>query len=141
LTFQKRVSSLGEVFRSVGSVIVQSLQKVISKLVAAVAQAAVLKGIMSLFGIGSIGGIGGSFGSILGSIVPFAEGGIVTGPTLSLIGEAGPEAVIPLDKLQQMQQGGQAQGGTLSAQVSMDELIFQMDRSLKSKGHAGLTGT
>jgi len=30
---------------------------------------------------------------------PFAEGGIVTSPTLALIGEAGPEAVIPLDKL------------------------------------------
>ena len=27
---------------------------------------------------------------------PFAEGGIVTGPTLALIGEAGPEAVVPL---------------------------------------------
>jgi hypothetical protein len=29
----------------------------------------------------------------------FAEGGIVTGPTLALIGEAGPEAVIPLDRM------------------------------------------
>jgi len=27
-----------------------------------------------------------------------AEGGIVTSPTTALIGEAGPEAVIPLDK-------------------------------------------
>jgi hypothetical protein len=31
-------------------------------------------------------------------IPTFAEGGIVTGPTLALIGEAGPEAVIPLSK-------------------------------------------
>ena len=30
--------------------------------------------------------------------VPFAEGGIVTGPTLGLVGEAGPEAIIPLDR-------------------------------------------
>jgi hypothetical protein len=29
----------------------------------------------------------------------FAEGGIVTAPTLALIGEAGPEAVIPLDRM------------------------------------------
>lgn len=29
---------------------------------------------------------------------PFAKGGIVTGPTRALIGEAGPEAVIPLDR-------------------------------------------
>jgi phosphotransferase system HPr-like phosphotransfer protein len=28
-----------------------------------------------------------------------AEGGIVTGPTLALIGEAGPEAVVPLDRM------------------------------------------
>jgi chromosome segregation ATPase len=31
---------------------------------------------------------------------PFATGGIVTGPTRALIGEAGPEAVIPLDRLE-----------------------------------------
>ena len=29
----------------------------------------------------------------------FAEGGIVTAPTLALIGEAGPEAVVPLDRM------------------------------------------
>ncbi len=32
-------------------------------------------------------------------IQPFASGGIVTSPTLGLVGEAGPEAVIPLDKM------------------------------------------
>lgn len=31
-----------------------------------------------------------------------AEGGIVTGPTIAMIGERGPEAVIPLDRLDQM---------------------------------------
>lgn len=30
--------------------------------------------------------------------VPLAEGGVVTSPTFALIGEAGPEAVIPLDR-------------------------------------------
>lgn len=34
--------------------------------------------------------------------VALAEGGIVDQPTMSLIGEAGPEAVIPLDKLDRM---------------------------------------
>lgn len=33
-----------------------------------------------------------------GTIIPFATGGIVTGPTLGLLGEAGPEAVIPLNR-------------------------------------------
>lgn len=32
------------------------------------------------------------------NIPQLADGGIVTGPTLALIGEAGPEAVVPLDK-------------------------------------------
>ena len=31
-------------------------------------------------------------------ITPFATGGIVTSPTLSLIGERGPEAVVPLNE-------------------------------------------
>lgn len=36
----------------------------------------------------------------------FAEGGIVTQPMMGLVGEAGPEAIIPLDKLGQMNGGG-----------------------------------
>jgi hypothetical protein len=40
-----------------------------------------------------------SVGSVApGRIPAMADGGIVTGPTLALIGEAGPEAVIPLDR-------------------------------------------
>jgi hypothetical protein len=31
-------------------------------------------------------------------LTPFAKGGIVTGPTPALVGEAGPEAIIPLSK-------------------------------------------
>jgi len=36
---------------------------------------------------------------VLGNIPGLAEGGIVTGPTLAMIGEAGPEAVVPLDRM------------------------------------------
>lgn len=43
-------------------------------------------------------GIGGFFKNIFG----FAEGGVVTKPTLGIFGEAGPEAVVPLDKMGQM---------------------------------------
>lgn len=38
----------------------------------------------------------GALGKTVGASVALAEGGIVTGPTHALIGEAGPEAVIPL---------------------------------------------
>jgi predicted nucleic acid-binding Zn-ribbon protein len=40
--------------------------------------------------------------SISGSIPKMADGGIVTGPTLAMIGEAGPEAVIPLSQMGNM---------------------------------------
>lgn len=44
-----------------------------------------------------IPGIGGaSFGFNLSTIPRLAEGGIVTEPTIAMIGEAGPEAVVPL---------------------------------------------
>lgn len=36
--------------------------------------------------------------------IPFAKGGIVTAPTLGMVGEAGPEAVIPLNRLGNMGQ-------------------------------------
>jgi len=36
------------------------------------------------------------------NILPFATGGIITSPLLGLIGESGPEAVIPLDRLGDM---------------------------------------
>lgn len=46
-------------------------------------------------GVSEVGGVI----SAIGGAIPFANGGIVTGPTLGLVGEAGPEAIIPLDRL------------------------------------------
>lgn len=40
------------------------------------------------------------------AVPALAQGGIVTSPTLALIGEAGPEAVVPLSKMGQMGGGG-----------------------------------
>jgi hypothetical protein len=45
-----------------------------------------------------VGGLGGGLMNELKGVPAMAAGGIVTGPTLALIGEAGPEAVIPLDR-------------------------------------------
>ncbi len=47
--------------------------------------------------IGTIPTIGGG-GIGMGDLRALAAGGIVTRPTLAMVGEAGPEAVIPLDK-------------------------------------------
>ena len=48
-------------------------------------------------GIGT--GIGAAVGGVAGTIGALHEGGVTTGPSVNLIGEAGPEAIIPLDKL------------------------------------------
>ena len=66
---------------------------------------------LSFFGVPSVdlaeaaaGGLSATQGAIglitaaTGGAAALAGGGIVTGPTLALIGEAGPEAVIPLDR-------------------------------------------
>ena len=51
----------------------------------------------------AIGGLASAIGGALGGVMPFARGGVVNGPTLfpmargmGLMGEAGPEAVLPL---------------------------------------------
>ena len=53
-------------------------------------------------------GLGGK-GFSVPNIPMLAEGGIVTGPTLAMIGEAGPEAVVPLSKM-----GGMGGGITVN---------------------------
>ncbi len=67
-----------------------------------------------LSAVNAIGGAASSFGKTIGGAVSgilpkFAAGGIVTSPTIGLIGEAGPEAVIPLSLL-----GGGGSGSTNS---------------------------
>ena len=56
--------------------------------------------------------VGGAIAAVsaLFSAIKLGEGGLVTGPTLALVGEAGPEMVIPLNKLGAFA-GGPAGGG------------------------------
>jgi len=54
---------------------------------------------LALDGVDKAAGPLVNFGSIPDVSIPrLADGGIVTGPTLAMIGEAGPEAVIPLNR-------------------------------------------
>ena len=54
---------------------------------------------ISLGRIGAAQAVSGSGFAREGGIPAMAAGGIVTAPTLALIGERGPEAVIPLDRM------------------------------------------
>jgi SLT domain-containing protein len=69
-----------------------------------------LKQIIDLAGraASAVGKIAGGIGGAISAVIPgLAEGGIVTSPTLAMIGEGGePEAVIPLSQLDRFGGGG-----------------------------------
>lgn len=81
------------------------------------------------------GGLGALEGAIGGAIVastaalatPFATGGLVLGPILGLVGEAGPELIVPLDKVGEMG-GGQTQ--TITVQIGDDVVMRAVARGL-----------
>ena len=76
-----------------------------------------IKGLNTILdGIDKAAGPWVNFGSIPDVKLPrLAEGGITTGPTIAMIGEKGPEAVIPLDRLGNMGGGG---GGNITINVT-----------------------
>jgi hypothetical protein len=84
----------------------------------------------SLLGIAAMAGgavAGGAIGYGLGGAVGLAKGGIVSGPTSAVVGEAGPEAVVPLP----------AQGVKVDLKPlvnKMDELIAMNKRMVDEIG-------
>lgn len=69
--------------------------------------------------------------------MPFAEGGIVTSPVVGLVGEAGPEAIIPLDRLGKM--GGatyniNVQAGVGDPQAIGQQIVAYIKRYEKASG-------
>jgi hypothetical protein len=77
-----------------------------------------------------LGGLGG--GGPLGGLMPFANGGIVSGPTPALVGEytgarTNPEVIAPLSKLQNMM------GGNVTFTISGDNLVGTLNRANKTR--------
>lgn len=65
---------------------------------------------------------GGGLGGLMKLIPGFASGGIVSGPTLAMVGEAGPEAIIPLDKMRDeafLNQLGSENGGNINVTMNV----------------------
>ncbi len=72
--------------------------------------------------------------SLLFSAIHLKEGGVVTGPTYALIGEAGPEVVFPLDKLNSFMGGAGGSRtsvtcnfyGPISSQLDVNRIAAQL---------------
>ena len=71
--------------------------------------------------------LGGGFG-----VTGFAAGGMVTGPTMAMVGEgsgttlSNPEVIAPLDKLQQMMGGGNV---TVTGMIRGTDILLSNERS------------
>jgi len=69
-----------------------------------------------------------------GGIPALAEGGIVTGPTLALIGEGREsEAVIPLSKLNTMMEGGGGQNVVVTGRISGSDILLSNERASRNR--------
>lgn len=118
-------------FEAVG----ESLKNLVIQIISAAIKAAVFSLIIK-----SITGGSASFGSIfsglfgkLSGLPAFASGGIVTGPTVGLIGEAGKEAVIPLDRLNDfLRPVGGPTDVRISGALRGQTIFLQQDRVRRS---------
>ena len=68
------------------------------------------------------------------NIPMLAEGGVVTGPTLAMIGEGNEsEAVIPLSKLNTMMQGGGGQNVVVTGRISGADILLSNERASRTR--------
>ena len=93
-------------------------------------QVAVGAGVALLALAGAASATVSKMGENMGTVPAMAEGGIVTGPTLALIGEGrGPEAVIPLDKLDGFINGAGGQNITVTGRLRGADLLISNERA------------
>ena len=117
-----------------------ALKQIIKQLIAAALAALALSTILGGLGIGSFQGGGTGFKDIFGKLSgfgKFANGGIVSAPTMGLMGEypgakSNPEVIAPLDKLKNMigNTGGAQQvqvGG--SFEIRGQDLVVALERA------------
>jgi hypothetical protein len=71
-----------------------------------------------------------------------AQGGIVNSPTLAMIGEAGPEAVIPLSKLGSMGSGGGGTNITVNVtSANPNDVVAALQKWVRNNGQLALAST
>ncbi len=107
---------LNDALKSVANTIVDTIYSIAIKPVTGALGGLLAQGISSVMGAGMPFANGGAFSQ--GKVMPFARGGIVSSPTTfpmrggrGLMGEAGPEAIMPLARGPDGRLGVQAGGG------------------------------
>jgi hypothetical protein len=122
--------------------IFDALKQMVLRFAAAIAAAITLNILTggAVMSAGKAAGAKSGFGALLkggsslgiGGLTPFANGGIVSGPTAALVGEysgarTNPEVIAPLSKLQNMM------GGNVTFTISGDNLVGTLNRANKTR--------
>jgi hypothetical protein len=127
---------------SIGEVLSKAFNDIIKKLIKVAIAAAIAVALLSLIFPGTVAKAGGAmkmFGNLVGGGMGlgsqlFANGGIISGPTMGLMGEypgakTNPEVVAPLDKLKSMMGSGSGSGEFV---LRGNDLILAIQRSNSS---------
>ena len=116
---------------------IENIKKAIKQLII---QLAVLTAInLLLGGPGVAGNLAKAFSLAKSSILALANGGLVTGPTMALVGEgagtsaSNPEVVAPLDKLKGMINGGGTQQVEVFGRISGNDIFISNQRGGMSR--------
>ena len=121
-TMDEMAASGASAFDSLARSLGVAVRKIIAMHIAQAVSAAILNAIKNSGGNPFVGGILAATGAVAAKglferLIPaFANGGIVTKPTLSLIGEAGSEAIVPFNRMDEFirMAGGGGDSGTMS---------------------------
>ncbi len=111
--------------------IIQFTAAAIAAFALAVAVRLAFGGLAGLGGIGDIFSTMQSVGGFMPNIPMLAEGGVVTSPTLAMIGEGGQsEAVIPLDRLNEF---GGGQNVVVTGRISGSDILLSNERASRNR--------
>lgn len=122
--------------------------KLVEQIAAAAIQAAIFQAILMAVGGGGGASFGEGFTGIFKGLLGMAEGGIVTRPTIAMVGEGGQsEAVMPLNKLGNMMNStfaagamsGTGSGGNGQFVLRGQDLLLSINRSQKASNIKGQT--
>lgn len=131
-------------FQSLAKSIGRAVRQIISAQIAQAVSMAILDALKKSGGNPFIGGVLAATGATAAKglfdslVTPFALGGIVTKPTLSLLGEAGTEAVVPFNRMDEFM--NMAGAGSSSGQVGVAGRITGNDIFLSNKYASNQSG-